>query len=165
MRTRLDPEEALAGPLYAVAALLVVIPTADFLLTVPPAQFASEQWRFSAAGLLSSYTMTPILGLALALVISAALRHYTVQRVLVIACLTMAVFLAAVTLGFALDVRRLRATLPSEGREAFNSAWTRALIKHMLSAVVLAYLGSRARRMIPAVSRHHGPKSVHVVSK
>jgi hypothetical protein len=60
--TRLDPDEALAGPLYAVAAMLVIVPLTDFLLSVPPPQLSSVQWRFATAGLFSSYIVQPILG-------------------------------------------------------------------------------------------------------
>jgi len=69
---RLDPDEALAGPLYAVAAMLLIVPLTDFVLSVPPAQFSSVQWRFATAGLFSGYTVQPILGLALAFVVTAA---------------------------------------------------------------------------------------------
>jgi hypothetical protein len=165
VRTRLDPEEALAAPLYAVAAMLVVVPAVDFLLSVPPAQPSSTQWRFSAVGLLSGYTITPVLGLSLALVVSAVAKQVAVQRVLVIVCLMVAVILLALGVGFILDMTRLRASVPQEGLPAFNSAWIRAITKHTLSAGTLAYLGWRARRILPARSRHREPKPVIVVSK
>jgi hypothetical protein len=162
---RLDPEEALAGPLYLVAFVLILIPAVDFLLSIPPAELGSVQWRFAAVGLLSGYTLTPILGLALALVVSAVLKHHNVQRLLVILCLTIALALIGLSLGFVLDVLQIRASVAEDGRPAFNSAWMRAVIKHALSAVALGYLGWRARRMIPARTRHRAPKTVHVVSK
>jgi hypothetical protein len=162
---RLDPEEALAGPLYLVAALLIVIPSVDFLLTVPAAEFSSEQWRFNAIGLLSGYTLSPILGLALAFVVSSVQKRYTLQRVLVLASLITSVVLFTLSLGFLLDVTQVRATVRDDGRLAFNSAWNRAFIKLMLSAVAFAYIGWRARRMIPARSRHRAARPVHVVSK
>ena len=163
--SRLDPEEALAPPLYAVAATLVVIPLVDFVMVVPPVEYSSVQWRFAAAGLLSSHTLLPILGLALAFVISAVLKHRSMQRALVVVSLTMAVILAAVGIRFALDVRSLRFSVPPNDLPAFSSAWTRALITYVFSAVTLGYLGWRARRMIPGSSRVRAPKTVHVVSK
>lgn len=165
MSTRLDPEEALAGPLYLVAALLIVGPAADFLLSVPAAQPSSVQWRFAAAGLLSGHLMTPVLGLALAFVVAGVLRHYAVQRVLVVLCLTTAVVLVVVCIAFLLDVAQVRASVPTDGRPAFASAWKRAIIKHVLSAVALGSLGWRGRRMIPSPSARRTPKPVHVVSK
>ena len=165
VRTRLDPEEALSGPLYVIAAMLVVVPLLDFLLVVPPPELINPQWRFNAAGLLSNSILLPIVGLALAFVTSSVLKQYRVQRVLVVACLTIAIVLAVITVRFALDLRSLRGSVPEADRPAFNSAWTRALIKYALSTGALAYLGWRARLMIPVGSRHRDPMPVHVVSK
>ncbi len=164
-RTPLDPEEALAGPLYVVAGLLVAIPMLDFLLSVAAPQLSSVQWRFAAVGLLSGFTLTPILGLALALGVAAWRQHVAAQRLLVVTCLAGALLLTVLSLGFVLDVMQLRASVPGEGRAAFQNAWMRALAKHALSAFALGYLGWRARRMIPAGSRPRTPRSVHVVSK
>ena len=165
MSSRLDPEEALAGPLYVVAALLIGIPLVDFVLSVPSAELSNVQWRFAAVGLLSGYTLTPILGLAMALVIAAVLKQYAVQRWLVAACLSFGATLIALSAGFMLDVLQLRFSVPSDGRAAFQSAWIRAVVKLGLSMIALVYMGWRARRMIPAWSRHRPPKTVHVVSK
>jgi hypothetical protein len=162
---RLDPEEALAGPLYVIAALLILLPAVDFALSIPAAELSSVQWRFASVGVLSGYTLMPILGLGLAFVISAVRKQHTVQRLLVLICLTTALVLAAMTLSFGLDGLQVRASVPAEGRPAFMNAWTRALLKLALSVVALAYMGWRARRMIPVPSRHRTPKTVHVVSK
>jgi hypothetical protein len=151
--------------LYLVAALLVAIPLIDFLLSVPAAEPGNVQWRFSAVGLLSGYTLLPIVGCALAFVVSSVLRHYTLQRLLVAFCLTMGVVLIALSLGFLLDVAQVRASVPPGGRAAFSSAWNRALIKHVLGGVALIYMGWRARRMIPVRVKQRGPKPVHVISK
>lgn len=165
MTRRLDPEEALAGPLYFVAALLVVVPLIDFMLSVPAPEFANRQWRFTTVGLLSGYTLLPVLGVALAFAISAILRHYTIQRVLVIACLTSAVLFALLSYRFWVDMGDQRfATVPDE-MPAFVSAGNRAIIKLILTTVAFGYLGWRARRMIPAPTRHKTPKPVHVISK
>lgn len=165
MSTRLDPEEALAGPLYFVAALLIVVPLVDLVLGIPPAELSNVQWRFAAVGLLSSHTLTPILGLAMALVIAAVLRQHSLQRWLVIACLSCGAILIALSLGFLLDALQLRASVPDNGRAAFKSASTRAFIKLALSTVAVAYMGWRARRMIPSKDRQRPVKTVHVVSK
>ena len=165
MSTRLDPEEALAGPLYFVAALLIVLPLVDFVLSVPPAELSNVQWRFAAVGLLSGYTLTPILGVAMAFVIAAVLKQHAVQRWLVIACLAGGAILSALSLGFSLDVLQLRNSVPNDGRAAFKSASLRAIIKLGLTILGLAYLGWSARRMIPSRNRQRGEKTVHVVSK
>jgi hypothetical protein len=165
VKPRLDPEEALSGPLYLVAMVLVAIPLLDFLLSVPAVNLASVQWRFAAVGLLSGYTLTPILGISLGFVIASVLKQHRVQVALVILCLTIGILLLVMCVGFLFDSLQLRFSIPSDGRVAFNSAWRRALLKHVLSAIALLYLGWGARRMIPPRSSKRGPRPVHVVSK
>lgn len=166
MSTRLDPDEALAGPLYAVAGMLVIVPLTDFLLSVPPPQLSSVQWRFATAGLFSSYIVQPILGLALAFVVAGAMKHHTLQRLLVVLCLSAGAGLLVLSALFLLDVMQVGASVPPEGRPAFDSAWKRAMIKHVFAGALLLFLGWRARRMIPARVKHRAtPKPVHVVSK
>jgi hypothetical protein len=116
-------------------------------------------------GLLSGYTLSPILGVALAFTVSAIVKHYTLQRALVIGCLTSAVIFALLSYRFMSDMGRQRFTITEDAVPAFTSAGNRAMIKLILTTVALAYLGWRARRMIPAVSRHKTPKTVHVISK
>src|SRR5262245_4076538 len=98
-------------------------------------------------GLLSGATLLPIVGLAFGLVISGYLKQRTMMLALVIICLTTAVVLIMLSLGFLLDVMQLRFTVPEETRAAFNSAWKRAMIKLMLSGATLGYMGWLARRM------------------
>ena len=165
MTKRLDPEEALAGPLYLVAAMLFVVPLMDFILGVPPAEFSSAQWRFLALGQLSGYTLWIILGAALAFVVSAILRHYTLQRVLVIACLTSAVIFAVCAYRFWVDMADQRLSTVPDELPAFVSAANRAIIKLILTSAAFGYLGWRARRMIPAPTKYKAPKPVHMISK
>ena len=161
----LDPEDALAGPLYLLAAMLVGVPLVDFVLTVPPPEPTNVQWRFNALGLLSGYTLLPALGAGVALVVSAFTKQYALQRVLVIVCLTTAAAFLLLSIAFFRDMDDARAYVTADGMPAFSSASTRALIKLVLTSVVLGYLGWRARRMIPAPVHHKTPKPVHVVSK
>ena len=165
MTKRLDPEEALAGPLYFVAAILVGVPLIDFFLSVPSPEFSSSEWRFSTLGLLSGHTLWLVLGVALAFTVSAILKHYTVQRALVISCLTSAVIFAAVAIQFWMDMGSQRDVTRPDDMLAFTSASNRAIIKLILTTIAFGYLGWRARRMIPAATRHKTPKPVHVISK
>ena len=165
MRIRLDPDEALGGPLYAVAALLILVPVAEFVFTIPPPNFENARWRFDAVSLVASNMVMPIVGMALALVVSGMLGQPRVQRVLVYACLTIALGLAAASAGFMRDVQALRLVVPLDESAAFRSIWMRSIIKLLLSMAVLAYLGWKARQMIPAATHHKSPTSVHVITK
>jgi hypothetical protein len=163
---RLDPEEALAGPMYFVAAMLAIVPLFDFILTVPSPEFSDAEWRFNAVGLLSGHTLWLLLGAALAFAVSAILRHYGVQRALVIACLTSAVIFALLSYRFWTDMGSQRFLTFGDARLAFTSAGNRAIIKLLLTTIAFGYMGWRARRMIPAAAaRHKTPKTVHVISK
>ena len=155
----------MSGPLFVVAIVLVAIPAIDFLLSVPAVNFSSVQWRFAAVGLLSGYTLTPILGISLAFVIATVLKQRGVQLALVILCLTMGTLLLVMCVAFVFDALQLRVQIPADSVAAFNSAWRRALLKHALSGIALIYLGWGARRMIPSRSNKRSPKPVHVVSK
>jgi hypothetical protein len=165
MKHKLEPQEALAGPMYVVAALLIVIPVVDFVLGVPEVNLSSIQWRFATVGLLSGYTLTPVLGLSLAFVSSSVLQHHRLQRVLVFLCLTSGFLLLIVCGSFLLDAMQLRASLPAGERPGFNSAWRRAILKHFFSAVALLYLGWGARRMIPMARKRKTPPQVHIIPK
>ena len=165
MTRRLDPEDALAGPLYFVAAMLVVVPLADFVLSVPPAEFSSRPWRFTTLGLLSGQTLLIVLGAALALAMSAILKQYALQRALVVSCLTSAAIFALLTVQFWVDMGNQRIATPPGEAAAVMSASNRAIIRLILTTVAFAYLGWRARRMIPPPTRHKTPKPVHVISK
>ena len=165
MTRRLDPEEALGGPLYFVAAMLVVVPLADFVLSAPPAEFTSSYWRFTTLGLLSGHTLLIVVGAALALAMSALLRQYALQRALVIACLTSAAIFALLTFRFWVDLGDQRLSMSPDQAPAIISAGNRAIIRLLLTTVAFAYMGWRARRMIPPPTRHKTPKPVHVISK
>jgi hypothetical protein len=159
----LDPEEALSGPLYFVATILVAVPLVDFVFSVQSPELSSSQWRFATVGLLSGYTLSPVLGVALAFTVAAILKHYTVQRALVIACLTSAVIFALLSYQFWTDMQSQ--LFSQDAAAAFKSAGNRAIIKLILTSIAFGYLGWRARRMIPAATRHKTPKPVHVISK
>jgi chromate transport protein ChrA len=161
----IDPEDALAGPLYLLAGMLVLVPLVDFVLSVPPAELSSAQWRFGALGMLSGHMLMPVLGIAVALVVSAITKQYSVQRILVLVCLTTAAIMLVLAIAFLRDMDDARAYVTTDGMPAFSSAATRAIIKLILTSIMLGYLGWRARRMIPAPVRHKTPKPVHVISK
>ena len=109
--------------------------------------------------------MTLILGFSLALVVASLLEHHGMQRMLVVLCLTIGIAMLVMCIGFVFDALQLRVRTPADGREAYDSAWHRAIIKHVLSGLALIYLGWRARRTIPVPSSRRGPKPVHVVTK
>src|SRR5690242_724819 len=100
MKPTLDPEDALSGPLYLVSGMLFIIPIVDFLTGVAKMDLSDAEWRFQTFGLLSNHILLPILGIALALVVAAFAKQYSLLRSLVVVCLTITIALAAITLFF-----------------------------------------------------------------
>jgi chromate transport protein ChrA len=146
-RRPLDPEEALAGPMYAVAFLLVAFPLVDFLQSIRGFQPGNLQWRFATVGLLSGVLLTPILGVIVAMVVAAIRGHALVQRLLAILNLLAAVVLLVLLIGFVLDLLQLRSIVPEAGRAEFRSASMRAVVKHLSASLVLFFLGWRGWRV------------------
>ncbi|HEX7122904.1 MAG TPA: hypothetical protein VF178_11080 [Gemmatimonadaceae bacterium] len=155
MATKPVAAAALAGPVYAMAAILVTISILDFLQSVSGFQPGSIQWRFATVGLLSSYLVMPMLGSLITIVVAAVNEHRAVQRIMGIVNVVAAVALLVLLMGFALDVLQLRNSVPSENVDAFTAASLRAGAKHGLAVIGLAYLGWRAMRGVaePATQR------------
>src|SRR5690606_2798971 len=122
---------------YALAVVLVLMSTLDFLQSVSGFQPGSIQWRFATVGLLSSYLVMPILGAVMAIVVAAVCEHRVVLRVLGVVAVLSAFALVVCVIGFGLDVLQLRNSVPTENREAFTGASMRAAAKHVLAAVGL----------------------------
>lgn len=143
----LDSDEALAPPLYLLAAFLVAMPAADFLQGIGAPQPGSVQWRFATIGLLSSYVAMPLVGVALAVVVAAVREHRVAQRALALANLAVAVVLVCLVALFTLDALQLRSGVPADSRGNLESASLRAVLKHVAAAVVLFWLGMRGLRI------------------
>src|SRR6185503_13340787 len=102
-----DPEGALSAPFYAFAILLMATPAIDFATSIFPMQLRSPQWRFASAGLLSGFLLTPMLGIAIAMTVSAIRGHHGVQRFLAVINLLLALLFLVLLVGFVLDVLQL----------------------------------------------------------
>jgi hypothetical protein len=165
-RKPLDPDEALAAPLYVLAVLLVLMPAIDFLQSVGGVQPSNVQWRFATVGLLSSFLLTPLLGTGVAMVVAAVRGHVLLQRMLAIGNLAASAVLLLLLAGFVLDVLQLRPAVPEEGRAAFQSASLRAMLKHAATVALLFFFGLRGLRISSwrRVSRAQKP-SVVIVGK
>jgi len=142
-----DPEGALAGPFYAFALLLVATPAIDFMTSIFPTQLRSAQWRFASAGLLSGFLLTPLLGIAIAITVAAIRGHGSVQRLLSVVNLLLAILLMVLLLSFVLDVMQLNGVVPADGIRAFHSAAAKAVFKYATSIVVLIVFAVRGWKL------------------
>lgn len=127
--------------LYFFTFILVFWPAADLITNTWPIQLGRLQWRYGFMGLLAGFLHTPILGLALAMVLAYAMAHRRILRLLSAVNLLGAFVLLAVLLFFALDVVQIRNTVPAERLPSFQAGALIAELKHLTSFVVLTLLG------------------------
>lgn len=130
----------LAGPLYFIALLLVVIPATDFISNVWPLQPGDFRWRFGMTGLLAGFLLTPLLGIVLAGLVAAMAEDHGVLRLVSMIAAVGAVVLVVLVALFALDVIQFRPEVPADRRGPFDFANVRSIVKHLLAAASLGWL-------------------------
>lgn len=135
----------LAPAVYAVAALLIVVPLVDFVTSSYPFIVGDPRWRFATVGLFAGFLMTPLLGVVLAMLTAAALQQAGVLRAFAWACLLAALLLVALSGSLVLDVLQVRAGAPADAAQAVLLSGIRGVVKHLTAAVafVMLFLGGR----------------------
>lgn len=145
--------------LYAMTALMIVMPLGETLLSVWPVRLSEPAWRFGAAGLFSRALMTPLLGLVLLAVLGFLLSHRrAVITTAVLAGIAAIVLLVAEGL-FVLDALQMRVQVRDEARLAFDLASLLALLKIGLSMVITAVLAVGAWKTTRGGARPHASRA------
>lgn len=144
LNERLAP---LAGPMYCVAALLVITPLGDFVSGVWPWRLAALDWRFASSGLLSGFLLTPLLGALIAIGVAAVVGHDRILRVVGLIVLIAGGICVVILGAFLLDVVQLKGSIPEQQRRPFLDASIKAFVKYVLAAASSIWLGLRAYRL------------------
>lgn len=139
------PFRKISGALYLTSALLVLVPLVDFLSSIVPYLPASTKWRFASSSLFSGFVLTPLLGIALAIMVAGLMQHRFVLRWISIISFLAALALFAIAALLALDVIELRATADAEVKMAIVMSGGRAIFKNLLMAGSLGYIGLACR--------------------
>ncbi len=126
---------------YVLAILLVVYPFMDLAANIWPWKLDQVGWRYGSYGILSGYFMTPLMGLMLAMGVALALDHVRTARVMAVLAWVVAVAFFAVTVVYAFDALQVRATVPAEARTRFGVGTVKAVVKNVISAFVLLWVG------------------------
>lgn len=132
-----DVDEVLAGPFYAFGALLIALPSLDFVTSVLPLNPSDIQWRFATFGLLSNFLLTPLLGVVILIAVAAIRQHLVFQRILATVNGLVALLLACLIVLFVLDIVQLNATISPNGLKNFQNAAFKAIVKHVTAIPVL----------------------------
>lgn len=139
------PFRKISGALYLISALLIVLPVVDYLTSIVPYLPASTKWRFASSALFSGFLLTPLLGLALALLVAGIMQHRQVLRWAGILSVVVAVALLGICALLALDIIELRATAESDVRMAIVLSGARAIFKNLIMAGALVFIGLACR--------------------
>lgn len=140
---QMETDKPLTRAGYLLAAALIIIPLVDATMSTWPIRFGNEMWRYGAVGTLSSVTLVPLLGLLLTLTIAKFADNRRIRRFVGWICALFAVGIAVLVVMFILDYFQVRATVRPQVQHALSVATTTAIIKHLVSLVILVLL-SRA---------------------
>jgi hypothetical protein len=132
---------SLAWPVYLIGTLMVALPLVDLLASVWPVRVAQLEWRFGTIGLLSGFTLSPLLGMIMCMAAAAVLEHPLAQRAFAVVVLIGAVVLIGLTVIFAFDWLQYRAAAPAEAKSPMDAGSLKAILKHVLVAWGLLWLG------------------------
>jgi hypothetical protein len=126
---------------YCVAVLLILVSLLDYAATVWPFQPAELSWRYGAVGLLSGFTLTPLLG-GLVLSTTAGLAgHRAALRAVAVLHLAVALALLLLLIGFSLDVLQVRRDTAPDARLVTEVSSAKAAIKLGLTMAAALWLG------------------------
>jgi hypothetical protein len=135
-------ERTVVGALIPVALLLIASPLADLMAALLPMRPGEVSWRFGAYGLLTNALVTPIVGLAIILVVSGVQQRERLTAAAAVISGLGALLLVGGFALFVLDYLQLRQAVGRAARGPYDSAAIKAMIVSVLEAAVLLWLAS-----------------------
>ena len=139
------PFRKISGALYLISALLVFIPLVDFVTSIVPYLPGSTKWRFASGALFAGFLLTPLLGVALAMIVAGLMNHRFVLRWIGILSIVAAVGLVAACALLALDIIELRSTAEFGVKSAVVLSGVRAVFKNLVMSASLVVIGLACR--------------------
>jgi len=148
--------DRISAPLYFATILLVALPALDLVANIWPLRFGDVGWRYGAAGLMSGYLLTPLLGLLLAWVVASLGRHRRAMLITSVFAVFGALVLVVIVLGFALDALQVRSGISPENMSHFEIGALKALLKYVVVILALLWPGIVGWRIWRAERRGRG---------
>lgn len=137
----------LAWALYAVAAMLILVPFVELggqlAWTMRPDLL---NWRAGTAGLLSSLLATPTFGLFLAIITAFLFGHRWAQIGFTVLTGLATVATVGVLALFTLDALQLRPGVTAQMQQAFTASTIKASLNFAIISVTLAFISISAFR-------------------
>lgn len=142
----MDSTRRLATPILVVGLFLIVVPIIDFVGNVWPLRPGAVDWRYGAIGILSTFLLTPILGLVLVSVSAHATERRWLLRVVSLTSFAAGIALIVIIVAFALDAVQVRQSRAVDERWVTVVSFIIASAKHGLATICLLVLGVSTHR-------------------
>lgn len=151
----------LAPAAYCIAALLLLIPMMDYLGNAWPFRPGAVDWRYGVIGMVSTYLLSPLLGLLIASAAAAWLQQPRISRTLGVLIWLGAILLLVALGSFVLDSLQVRSAAPADARWVTTTSFILASAKILAASLTLMILGRgnlrAARAAPPPLPRKSGP--------
>lgn len=131
---------------YAVGALFFFVPMFDIFTAALPIAPGIISWRYGAIGAAANYLISMVFGLFVCVVVAAAAEEKGALKFWSVLTIASGVFLAVLSMEFALDFLQLRSVVRPEAVFAFRVGFGKAWLKYLLSAAALLYMGIKGWR-------------------
>lgn len=144
-----------SSALYFVAALMLLMPPLDVILSLPRYAPGNADWRWGAIGVVSGAMLLPIMGVLLASMTAVASRHRWMNRLVIAGAVLMALVLFLAAGLFVLDGIQLRPRAAPEVLGRYDLAVVKTVIMQLTQVVALllvARSGWRAGRSLQATA-------------
>jgi len=145
---------------YLTAAIMIVMPLLEVVLSIAPFRLGVTAWRFGALGVVSQAYLTPLLGAVVVIYTAVLLGHSRTARIGGAVVLLLAVLLLLAVPFFALDTIQMRVSVRREALRAFDRSALIAALKLFAAGVAGVVLGIGAWK---ASRRSSGATRAHVI--
>jgi hypothetical protein len=138
---------------YLVAMAIMVVPLAEFLLTVWPIRAGDLQWRFGSFGLFGNALLMPLIGVAIWMFTAYRLEHRLTLRIGAVITLLGALGVVGVLGLFSLDIMQMRTSVRVDARSGFDLVVAKTVFNFLAYLTVFAWVGITAYRESGSVGR------------
>ena len=138
---------------YPIALLLIVMPFLDSVPKMLPADFASADWRYGAAGFFIGSIVTPVLGLTVAAAAALIARQRGVLTVVSVVFLLLAAVLLIGGTAFLVDFGGIAAKVSERVAPAFRAATVKTAVIALLAILSSVWLGLGGLRVARTAGR------------
>ena len=133
--------KALGVAIYAVGLMILLVALGDFMSNVWPWRLGAVDWRYGSLGILSTFLVTPTVGMLIITLNAVNLGHRALVRALGLIVIVGAAALTVVLVAFLLDSLEVRRAVAEDSKWFTTVSFVIAAGKHLVAIVTLSLLG------------------------